>query len=170
MSTLLLLLLAHSPLATAAPTSCQTRALVADRDPAGLNVRSAPNGTILGQIPDGTLVWVEQSDGGWLRITSTWHPDWEDRRFPLGWVHGSKLTTELKTPAEYGPSMAPRLYTSPSTSAASGRIRYEPAPKITVLGCLGSWLNVTVTGADGQRKTGWLPETDHCPNPVTNCC
>ena len=153
------------PQEPAAPGACSVGAVA--NNAKGLSVREAPKGSILGTIPHGAHVRVADVKDGWIRIHSVTHPTEDRPSWPQGWVEGSKLTTFLKTPAEYGPSAVPKLSTRPGQAGTA--IDLEPLPTISVLSCSGSALFVRLEYPGGKAQRGWLAGHDHCPNTVTNC-
>ncbi|TNE88171.1 MAG: SH3 domain-containing protein [Deltaproteobacteria bacterium] len=152
------------------PGACRTAAAVSDPDPNGLNVRAKPKGDILGTLPTETEVRVVESRDGWVRVTGAWFAGDDTREdWPEGWVHGSMLTTWLKTPEDYGPDAKPFLRDAPSAEAEREPISWEPPPTIKVLGCDGDFLHVELGFGDGTSSRGWLGDDTHCASTVTNC-
>jgi hypothetical protein len=152
------------------PPPCNVRAIVKDPDPRGLNVRAAPkNGKVLGTLPSGTEVTLLEAREGWVRVGSAWHAAHEERSdWPSGWVHGRLLSTELKTPAEYGPTTIPRLRTEPADTSPSTPIDWQAAPRIEIIGCSGAFLEVSIRTGD-QKQRGFLGRDSHCASTVTTC-
>lgn len=146
---------------------CDIGALVADPDPAGLNVRDAPNGNVLGQLYRETSIQVREQQDNWLRVTDAWDPGREDETLPSGWVAAKLLTTVLKTPDEYGPDAQPMFYDSATSSTA------QPIPlpvsNIRLAGCAERRLHITWTDPSGSEQTGWIDPDAHCPSAVTTC-
>jgi hypothetical protein len=147
---------------------CSAGAVVSDPDPAGLNVRDAPKGAVVGQLPLHTMVQITEASGSWMKIEDAWSAEHEELELPDGWVHGSMLTTFLKTPDEYGPDTKPVLREGPETGSASTPIPYDKPSAISVVGCSREFLRVDVKVGD-STSTGWLGFDSHCPNTVTNC-
>lgn len=108
------------------------------------------------------------SQGNWVRFDKAWDPD-SDTTFPSGWVAGGMLTTNLKTPAEYGPETQPKLHSAPAANAPTEPIPFDPLPEVTVTGCDGNFLKVKVKVSAKEILKGYLDSDSHCGNPVTNC-
>lgn len=149
---------------------CESGGIVADPDPNGLNVRDAPHGKVVGRLPKDTEVGFAESRGHWIRIMSAWHADDpEGKKRPLGWVWAPLLTTDLKTPAEYGPHFQPMLADAPKHAAKTRPIPVRPVPRITIESCRGWFLQVRLTWPHRKPMTGWLEAKYHCPSTVTTC-
>ena len=184
---------AWSPL-PAGVTECNFGALSNDPDPAGLNVREAPdrNARILGQlsppvnIGGNTIVLAEvrvigfQKD--WFLIeTGPDNPNDLPSRMPKpysgrGWVAGNLLTTEL---------LRNMLKQAPSEAAADvvdldvdGVSDPQTVKMRRILACSGDWVQVEVALAQGMKplvKTdapagavrGWANGT--CTAQLTTC-
>ncbi len=151
---------------------CRVGALVADPDPAGLNVRAAPNSKskVQGTLPQHSEVSLIDAKGAWLRVGEVFHQEHEERKdWPLGWVHSSMLTTALKTAPEYGPDFQPRLYELAGEEADSIVFPTDPHT-LSILTCTDLFLHVRIDyGTLRPALTGWLFVNDHCPSTVSTC-
>ena len=146
---------------------CDVNLNVTDQDPAGLNVRSAPSGPVVGVLK-ARNAWVQVhvvgSAGDWLRIDrgrliDDALPGGEKAVFSgQGCVHVSKLGVESLNPGGV-------LRATPSQS---GRVVFKApmddakVPKAVVLGCEGPFLQVRVGGV-----VGWTRQ--YCSNQYTTC-
>lgn len=119
---------------------CHVWAYTIDKDPNGVNIRSAPSPTsrIIGKIPYNPehMHWkvkIKESKGGWVRIEGYNSPDSKTIKTD-GWVFSELLGTSLS-----GSEI--KLYSAPTPNASSQRL--PPIAEIvdvTVLGCKGEWL------------------------------
>jgi hypothetical protein len=156
-----------TPAAAMAERRCDVQANVADMDPAGLNVRATPGGAVIGALKangDWVRLHVTGQSGGWLRIDlATLYQD----NGPVdektifrghGYVAVNKVGVETLNPGAI----------LRATASDSGRVVFkgpmdeETAPKPTVLGCDGAFLQLRVGGV-----TGWTK--DFCTNQRTTC-
>ncbi|MFI4936725.1 MAG: hypothetical protein ACHP7N_19145 [Caulobacterales bacterium] len=148
--------------------ACDVRLNVTDQDPAGLNVRAAPAGAVIGALKaKGAWVQVHVTGqaGEWARIDgATLYDDaLADGERPMfkgaGFVAFSKLgIEELKPNAQIlaGPSDdARRLLAIPNEDESL-------LPPALVLGCSGAFLQVRVQGVVGWTR-------GFCANQRTTC-
>ena len=152
--------------------SCDVRLNVADPDPRGLNVRSAP-GTppgkviaVLAPVGEWIEVHVVGQAGEWLLIDGA---DAIDDEAPEGlrnvfrgggWVHSGGLgISELYT----GDGTVLRAAPADDAAEVKRIDDYDAQPKsVRVLGCRGSWLEVDADGARGFTR-------NYCTNERTTC-
>lgn len=150
-----------------ASSQCNVHVAVFDEDPAGINVRSEANGTILGTLPPESYFTMLEVRGKWARVTGfelpagTEKKDWP--KYPkrdTGWVHTSLLGTFTRRSST-------SFFSIPSNKAKPVFIKGESELMLSFLGCKGSWLKVAVPG----RKTGplWVEKDDTCPLSWTTC-
>lgn len=162
---------AIQPVAAASPTpdttACDVSLFVYESDPAGLVVYDKPErgAAEVGRIPVDTQVQVTGIVGPWARLTATSD---EGTALPGGWAGIELLTTNLRTPEEYGPSAKPGYRAGPEASGASKRIRL-PIEWLTVKGCSGTMIQAEWEDAEGDTVSGWLELSAHCPSPNTTC-
>ncbi len=146
---------------------CDVNLNVTDQDPAGLNVRLAPSGPVVGVLK-AKNAWVQVhvvgSAGDWLRIDrgrliDDALPGGEKVVFSgQGFVHVSKLGLESLNPGGV-------LRATPSEA---GRVVFKAPiddakiPKAVVLGCDGSFLRIRVGAV-----VGWTRQ--YCSNQYTTC-
>ena len=146
---------------------CDVSLNVTDQDTAGLNVRSAPSGPVVGVLK-ARNAWVQVhvvgAAGDWLRIDRGRLIDdalsgGEKAVFSgQGFVHVSKLGVESLNPG--GVLRA--------TPFEGGRVVFKAPmddakiPKAVVLGCEGPFLQLRVGGV-----VGWTRE--YCSNQYTTC-
>ena len=155
-----------SPL-PAGVTECQFGAVINDPDPAGLNVRDAPdrNARVLGRLPPRDIGRVVQNNGslfvlpeiqvigyrkGWFLIEmggpgtlTYYHPDLPPPKpySGRGWVAGNMLTVGL---------LRDGLKQAPSKQSADV-IRVSPQDvKGRIIACSGDWVHVEIALVDGM--------------------
>ena len=132
------------------------RARIIDTDPMGTNMRDAPKGKILYNVPlhpkDDLerLVDVYEQRGDWFRVTNAGNGR-------SGWMHSSVLGLRGGA-AEDGPCPLKR---SPAEEAATIVTPAEGAV-LQLLGFTdardGVWFMVRYTDARGKKYEGWLPQ------------
>ena len=160
-------LLATPTLAATPIRACDVKLNVADQDPAGLNVRATPGGTIIGSLKAAHLwvqVHVSGASGVWAAIDSATlitedHAEGRPVSPGHGFVAFSKLRIEeLNSRAS--------IYETPSTDAklllAITADDDTMLPNAEVLGCDGAFLKVRVNGIVGWTR-------DYCSNEFTTC-
>jgi hypothetical protein len=160
-------LLAAPALAATPIRACDVKLNIADQDPAGLNVRATPGGTIIGALKPKNR-WVQLhvsgSSGAWAAIDSATLIT-EDRAEgrPMSPSHGfvafSKLEiNELKQQAF--------IYAAPSQDSkvllTISEADEANLPHAQVLDCDGEFLKVRVNGI-----VGWT--ANYCSNEFTTC-
>ncbi|MBD1836911.1 SH3 domain-containing protein [Coleofasciculus sp. FACHB-64] len=131
---------------------CDISAVVIDKDPQGLNVRSGPssNSRILGKIPTYESVDIIASSGNWVKITNAFR---EIGGFQgTGWVFLPMLGTSTRGYETNGVN----LYVSPSQQ--SRKIARVPRrTDVKLIGCQGEWAEIEYRGVKG-----WLKSDDQC--------
>lgn len=122
----------------------------------------------IGEIPfvmeDGeeTIVEIIGYKNGWLQIRKATSLEDHNLFQGSGWIPASRVTANVQRPDGNSRKTAP-LYSRPSLSSKkTGTIPSETLVKIIGYNCFG--LKVRYKG-----KTGWLPKTYICGNPVTTC-
>lgn len=176
--------LAVSPAAAAMvdePTrSCTFSAHTIDLDPAGTNIRSAPNATALplARLPR------EAGEGD-----AAFSPEFEVIGFKKGWFliknaavghYGDEpVRTIFKGPGWVSAKLVGftinnhRLYDAPDSSAkvVGELIGADWGPDSAIVkevhDCSGAFVNVTLETPDGAERRGWA--TGLCANQVTTC-
>jgi uncharacterized protein YgiM (DUF1202 family) len=150
--------LAQTP---AKSTPCQIRAYVKDKDPQGLNVRTAPSSAsaIIGNLPTNTEVKVFASKGTWM-LVSPLAPNLHGIKFQgRGWVYTPLLGISTRGYDRNNVSVFAR---ASYQSAVVGQI---PSSKpVNLLSCQGQWALV-----EKQRISGWLPPQEQCSAALTTC-
>lgn len=147
---------------------CDAEAYVTDRDPNGLNVRSAPDksASIVGNLPnskvEGIRVHLTGSSGEWVRIDHALEQGSDnDRDFirTEGWVFAPLLGVGGMSVIKGGSP----LYLSHSSSSTI--LTIVPADgSMSVHGCYGNWLYVQY-----KQIKGWGAPRTLCANPLTTC-
>jgi SH3-like domain-containing protein len=158
-----------STAAGANTVACNVAVNIADKDPAGLNVRASPGGAIITAMKaKGRWVRVEVTgrDGAWARIkTARLEADENDSPSDkllwkgAGWVAFSKLgVEEFDSRARFlaAPNEQAKVVLSLEGSGDA------TAPAEAILGCDGHWLQVRVKGVVGWTNV-W------CTNQLTTC-
>lgn len=146
-----------------AQQSCNITAFVIDKDPKGLNVRSAPGESqkIIGKLPTttiGVIVDITGSKGNWVQISRAESPDKVEFQ-GTGWVYSQLLGTSTRGYGTQGVS----VYKSANTqSSVMGRI--PPATGVKLLGCSQSWALV-----ENEGLKGWIEPEAQCGNPLSTC-
>ena len=146
-----------------AQQNCDITAFVIDKDPKGLNVRSAPgeNQKIVGNLPTttiGVVVDITGSKGNWVQLSKAESPDKVEFQ-GTGWVYSQLLGTSTRGYGTQGVS----VYKSANTqSSVMGRI--PPATGVKLLGCSQSWALV-----EHEGLKGWIEPEAQCGNPLSSC-
>lgn len=148
---------------------CNVEAYVVDKDPHGLNVRSAPNKTskIVGNLPDqeaeGIVVHITGSSGEWVRIDNAVEAGAEHNRLFFkgeGWVSARLLGVEGMAISNGGTN----LYKE-STEKSRILIKVPGGDDaIVIRGCRGEWMYV-----EYKKVSGWAAPHTLCANPLTTC-
>ncbi|MBD2013816.1 SH3 domain-containing protein [Microcoleus sp. FACHB-53] len=146
-----------------AQQTCDITAFVIDKDPKGLNVRSAPGESqkIVGNLPTtkiGVIVDITGSKGNWVQLSKAESPDKVEFQ-GTGWVYSQLLGTSTRGYGTQGVS----VYKSANTqSSVMGRI--PPATGVKLLGCSQSWALV-----EHEGLKGWIEPEAQCGNPLSTC-
>lgn len=179
--------------------ACEAHAWLADEDPLGVAVRAAPSnkGAVIATLPAqrdldndllGAEVTVIGSTNGWFLIENAVHPAENYGVDPepaagtgsnlvrrayrgRGWVHGSRLATEIQSGQSLRASPDPQ--SKPVFDLKLGDGNGETYAIITAFkSCVGAALEVDVERSDGVTGSGWIggDDTSHlCSNQVTTC-
>ena len=146
-----------------------TSAFGCDSDGPYTNIRNAPNGKVVDQIPteDDTMFVLDTPTNGWWRIVGNGYSNVENQYIDLEgsttgyWIHSSVVAVGTRN---YGNEVL-LLKASPSDDAKTvGRITEESL--VHPIDVKGDWVKVKTF--DG-RQTGWIEEYWLCSNPVTTC-
>lgn len=143
--------------------SCQISAYVIDKDPQGLNVRSAPNSNsnVIDKLPTttvGVFVDLTASQGNWVQLSHAESPEQVEFQ-GSGWVYAPLLGTSTRG---YGSNGVTVYASASSQSTTIGRI--PPATGVKLLGCDRDWALV-----EYQQLKGWIAPDAQCPNSLTTC-
>ncbi|MBX2797924.1 MAG: hypothetical protein KTR31_09655 [Myxococcales bacterium] len=146
-------------------TACDVQLYVYESDPQGLMLYQHPErgAAELSALPVDTEVTVTQVKGPWAFVK----PSESGTSLPSGWAGIELLTTNLRTPDEYGASAKP-MYGAAADADADEAIAL-PIESLTVKGCDGPALKAEWEDAKGKTVTGWLPAGSHCGQPNTTC-
>ena len=137
-------------------------------DKTATNVRNAPGGTVIGQIPKpGTwsLTVYNQKNGWWQILNGIVFEDIEDDSIEFegdAWVHNSVLGIGTRN---YGGQTIPLLAEPREGAAETGKItRQEVTVRPLDVSEDGEWVKVSWNGQSGWIDTYWL-----CANTLTTC-
>jgi len=126
----------------------------------GLNLRSEPNGTILGSYPRGTAVTVHSTNGGWSKVTVGGQTGYMSSQ----WLSSSKPTgstsnsgSSIGTAVVNNPLDTQVLFLRSEASTASEALGYYRNGKsVTLLEKLDGWYKVKVDGKTGYMMAKYL--------------
>jgi hypothetical protein len=177
--------------------ACEAYAWLADDDPQGVAVHSAPSakGAVIASLPaagqkqsEGAEVNVVGSADGWFLIENAVHPaeNYGEDVDPApgtgsnlvrrtyrgrGWVHGSRLSTGIQAGQSLRASADPQ-----SKAVFDLKLSADNDENyVTITGfksCKGDALEVDVKRSDGVIGSGWIGDDDTsqlCSNQVTTC-
>lgn len=128
----------------------------------GLNLRSAPNGDILGSYPRGTKVTVLSSDGIWSKVkvegkTGYMSAQWLSSSKPSSGSTGSAIgSAVVSNPLD---TQVLFLRSEPSTASESLGY-YRNGTTVTLLKKLDGWYKVKVDGKTGYMMAKYLKVGD----------
>ena len=174
---------AAQPVQTAGATACAIAGWSKDPDPAGLNVRAAPDkdAKVIGRIPAARAQASDTysaefdiigSQGGWLLIRNAHFADYGDGKGNQavfagpGWVFADKVRFLINTPEL---RKAPSAQSPVVVRLASADFSMGPdsATIDHVYGCSGLFADVAAHMAGKPSTRGWV--TKVCSNQVTTC-
>ena len=176
-ATLVMFLNLSFAMETNRPHRCEVSAFVIDKDPKGLNVRSAPNEDIISKIPRKTyqleeaiIVHIIDAKEDWLKIdqwsdsvtTATFNRD--------AWVYGKLVATTIKSDSEESASGSlTRIYAKPFPNAEVIGQMSAQGQTVNILDCNNQWVLIIGKTLDGTEVQGWLSPQGQCPNLIANC-
>lgn len=148
-------------------------AYIYDKSGTPTNVRNAPKGKVVQQLPDidgGYVVSLLEVKNNWWRIDPIVdiYGDVEDDNVQLEgsntgyWVHNSVL--QFNIAGEYENVL--RATPSPKGKPLKIDISYLMEVGLRPLEVRGQWIKVVTTD---DRYTGWMPIDKICCNPLTTC-
>ena len=132
----------------------------------GLNLRSEPNGTILGSYPRGTAVTVLSEANGWSKVkvngqTGYMSSLWLSSHIPTTPSTPSKPSSSIGTAVVNNPSDTQVLFLRKEPSTSSEALGYYRNGKtVTLLAKLDGWYKVKVDGQTGYMMAKYLKVTD----------
>lgn len=159
----------HVQAVTGAVTPCDIEAVVVDRDPQGMNVRSGPGSSfkVIGNLPtqdvDGVSVHITGSQGDWVRIDRADIQGGDEERTAfkgLGWVYAPLLSVD-------GVGWVPggtKIFKEPSVKSRVLARLPADGGGATVRGCRGKW-----THLEFKKTRGWAAPGTTCANALTTC-
>jgi SH3-like domain-containing protein len=153
-------------------TFCYCRAYVAEPDPKGLAVRSAPgdDSPVVTTLPRRTPVFITGSVGEWMRISTLTiveqYGDWGPGD-PIGWTYGHLLAvrarySEFGAPSPFWDSSGNVLVFAEPITGSAVVTKIPRDTEVTLLGCWSGFLKVRYNGVEG-----WLPS--YCGDPSYEC-
>lgn len=132
----------------------------------GLNLRSEPNGAILGSYPRGTAVTVLSTQNGWSKVkvngqTGYMSSLWLSSYIPATPSTPSKPSSSIGTAVVNNPSDTQVLFLRREPSTASEALGYYRNGKtVTLLAKLDGWYKVKVDGQTGYMMAKYLKVKD----------
>lgn len=132
----------------------------------GLNLRSEPNGAILGSYPRGTAVTVLSTQNGWSKVkvngqTGYMSSLWLSSYIPTTPSTPSKPSFSIGTAVVNNPSDTQVLFLRREPSTASEALGYYRNGKtVTLLAKLDGWYKVKVDGQTGYMMAKYLKVKD----------
>lgn len=132
----------------------------------GLNLRSEPNGAILGSYPRGTAVTVLSTQNGWSKVkvngqTGYMSSLWLSSYIPTTPSTPSKPSSSIGTAVVNNPSDTQVLFLRREPSTASEALGYYRNGKtVTLLAKLDGWYKVKVDGQTGYMMAKYLKVKD----------
>lgn len=166
--------------AARAEETCDFDAIVTDPDPAGTNVRAAPDAKaeVLFVMPHAhgeddlaPEVHVRALRRGWAQIDTVTVGGYGDEPERVVFAGTGWVSTRLIGFAFGGEDA--RLHAAPADDAAvtldmNGEGTGPDSVTVTAIrGCRGRWVDVDVTTGDGRKGRGW--GVGVCANQVTTC-
>jgi hypothetical protein len=164
---------------------CDVSAFITDKDPKGLNVRSAPNKNVISRIPyksyqpeQPITVHIVDVKTGWLKI-DRWTDGLTTGKFAGdAWVYSKLVAVSVKGDENIkvygGPEGATTrlvagIHEKPSvTTPLLGQLDAENQ-LVNILDCQGQWILTEGKQLDGKKLKGWLAPQKHCPNLAAIC-
>ena len=171
-------LLALRGVAQAAAARCDIRAYLADPDPAGTNIRSAPSATsaVVARLPRvqpgdddfAPEVAITGFTDGWAQVSQAVFADYGEGEQVLfsgrGWIWGGLLSTTLNR-------MHIRTAPSENASVVARLMGDDWGPDSALVtaieDCRGNFAKVTARLPGGRVVKGWTDGV--CSNQVTTC-
>lgn len=154
------------------PGKCKFSAWVHDNDPNGTNLRSGPglSFAVIAKLPaarktdEGGLTGLDavtfravEARAGWFRITDVMfsplgHDD-RAKRYPDGWIHGSKIGFVLQSDFAFTtPDPSSRqVATSWQNEDGLHEIAYREVDD-----CSGEWVHLKVKDHDPRERPAWV--------------
>lgn len=149
--------------------SAQVYAYIIDNDGANTNIREAPGGKVVYQLPTDQSFVVEllKFKGNWWKISEVVSREGDDpAEITLTgskkgyWIHNSLLQfTVAGDPTGF-------LHTRPSKNARRIILDDSTELELRPLEKNGQWVKVVTTNG---RYTGWMHSDKICYNPLTTC-
>lgn len=168
------------------PTNrCNVSAFITDKDPKGLNVRSAPDKNVISRIPyksyqpeQPITVHIIDAKTGWLKI-ERWTDGLTTGKFAGdAWIYGKLVAVSVKGDENV------KVYggTEGATTHLVAGVHEKPAAETPLLGqldaenqlvnildCQDQWILTEGKMLDGKLLKGWLAPQKQCPNFSSAC-
>jgi len=164
---------AAPPAAPDAIVACDAKALIADQDPKGLNVRAGPGAKqkVVANLAGADWVVITGSQGPWIRISQASADD-EVRDLEQtvfsgeGWVYGPLLGVD----GVGGETPGTPLRAEPSNTARV-LVRMQPDDGGAVLqGCRANWLLLQHRPLQSKKSLrGWARSNEVCIATRSTC-
>ncbi|MBN2224196.1 MAG: SH3 domain-containing protein [Deltaproteobacteria bacterium] len=149
--------------------SCASEAYVAETDPAGLAVRSAPSddAPVVKTLPRHTRVYITRSVGEWMGVNTYRTESDCPGGDPIGWTYGHLLAVRTRSfdvsyPIPWWDSSGNVLVFAEPITGSAVATKIPPDTEVVIVGCWGEWLKVRYKGVEG-----WL--SSYCGNPDGEC-
>lgn len=167
------------------PNRCDVSAFITDKDPKGLNVRSAPDKNVISRIPyksyqpeQPITVHIVDVKTGWLKI-DRWTDGLTTGQFAgEAWIYGKLVAVSVKGDENI------KVYGGPegATTRLVAGVHEKPAAETPLLGqldaenqlvnildCQNQWILTEGKMLDGKLLKGWLDPNKQCPNFSAAC-
>jgi len=148
---------------------CASEAYVAEKDPAGLAVRSGPgdDAPVVTTLPLHTRVYITRSVGEWMGINTYKTESDCPGGDPIGWTYGHLLSVwtkyfDIDYPIPTQDSSGKVLVFAEPFTGSAVVTKIPRNTEVAIVGCWGSWLKVSYKGVEG-----WL--ISYCGNPDGAC-
>jgi hypothetical protein len=164
---------------------CDVSAFITDKDPKGLNVRSAPSKNVISRIPyksyqpeQPITVHIVDVKTGWLKI-DRWTDGLTTGKFAgEAWIYSKLVAVTVKGDDNI------KIYGGPegATTRLVAGVHEKPSVETPLLGqldaenqlvnildCQGQWILTEGKMLDGKLLKGWLAPQQQCPNLPTAC-
>lgn len=130
-----------------------------------VNLRSAPEGRVIGQVMQGDRVQVLEASGDWSQVIY-------DNGRGTAWIHSSLIKAEVGNPDASGAEGQTAVVTGSIVNLRSGAgTSHAVVAEVTrgtclpVVGKSGDWVNVQLPSGQTAWVAGWLIRVEGTPTP-----